>query len=82
MDFCNTFELAGRNYAENIEEYYIAVDFNNKVIVHCTNDYYVLMEQNENVLGYSYQIVPSSEIGTIVLTDIGKLEKQKNEEKS
>lgn len=77
MALCNTFTSAGKNHAEKIEEYYIAIDYNNKVVVHYTNDYYILMECTDNVLSNSYQIVPASEIGNITLQNTGQLELEK-----
>lgn len=79
MLLCNTLDSAGKSYAKNIEDYYVAIDYNNKVIVHCTDDYYILMERNKNQLSNSYQVVPTSEIGTISLMHIGKLNLKKQE---
>lgn len=82
MSVCNTFELAGKNNARMTEEYYIAIDYNDKIVVHYTDDYYILMEcNNNNILKKEYHIVPANEIGIICLKNTGKLHAETDNEK-
>ena len=65
----STFELAGEQAAKSTEEYYIATDYGNQVIVHYTQDICILMPYENGLLKNEYLIVPSD--------DIGKISKQK-----
>lgn len=70
---CSVFKMSGSEDAKNATTFFIANDYNNKIIVHSTTDYYVLMELENNKLLDTYQIVPSNEIGTITMKEIGPL---------
>ena len=70
---CSVFNLSGAEDAKNATTFYVANDYNDKIIVHSTTDYYVLMELENNKLLDTYQIVPSNEIGTITMKEIGPL---------
>ncbi len=70
---CSVFKMSGSEDAKNATTFYVANDYNNKIIVHSTTDYYVLMELENNKLLDTYQIVPSNEIGTITMKETGKL---------
>ena len=67
------YNTAGIDYAQNCEEYYIAKDYSNQVVVYCTSEYYVLMDEIDGILQNKYQIVPAAEIGTLTLEHIGEL---------
>lgn len=70
---CSVFKTAGSQDAKNATVFYIANDYQDKVIVHNTSDYYILMEVENSKLLDTYQIVPSNEIGTITMKEIGPL---------
>lgn len=67
------FNLSGSHDAKSCAEYYIAQDYENKIIVHNTKDYYILMEREDGFLKREYQIVPAEEIGNIYYEYTGKL---------
>lgn len=69
----NWFNIAGTESAKNTEKYYIANSYSNKIIVHYTSDYYILMEETDGILDESYLIVPAAEIGEITYLNKGKL---------
>lgn len=75
---CSIFKMSGAEDAKNATAFYVANDYNNKIIVHSTTDYYILMELENNELLETYQIVPSNEIGTITVKKLGKLNLIKN----
>ncbi len=70
---CSMFGMAGKENAKDTTTFYIANDYQNKIIVHNNSDNYILMELENNKLLDTYQIVPSNEIGTITIKEIGKL---------
>ncbi len=70
---CSMFSIAGKENAKDTTTFYVANDYNDKIIVHNNSDYYVLMELENNKLLDTYQIVPSNEIGTITMKKLGKL---------
>ena len=70
---CNSFYSAGIENAKDTEAYYIASDYSNRIIVHNTAEYYILMDVNDNSLVKKYQIVPIDEIGTISYKHTGRL---------
>lgn len=67
------FNLSGSHDAESRTEYYIAHDYKNKIVVHNTQDYYILMEREDCFLKREYQIVPAEEIGNIYYEYTGQL---------
>lgn len=73
MVLCAAFRMAATDKVKTATTFYIANNYNDKIIVHCTTDYYVLMELENNKLLHTYQIVPSNEIGTITMKEIGPL---------
>lgn len=70
---CSMFSIAGKENAKDTTTFYVANDYNDKIIVHNNSDYYVLMELENNKLLDTYQIVPSNEIGTITMKETGPL---------
>lgn len=70
---CIIFKIAGAEDAKNATTFYIANDYQDKIVVHGTSDYYILMELENNKLLDTYQIIPSNEIGTITMKEMGKL---------
>lgn len=70
---CTMFSMAGKENVKDNTTFYIANDYQNKVIVHNTSDYYILMELENNKLLDTYQIIPSNEIGTITIKETGPL---------
>lgn len=73
VSLSSTFALAGEQSAKSMEEYYIANDYDNQVIVHYTQDVYILMPYEEGLLKNEYLIVPSNDIGKISKEKIGVL---------
>ena len=67
------FQFAGSHYAQSCTEYYIAKDYENKVVVHNTQEYYILMERDGEYLIRNYEIVPASEIGNICFEQTERL---------
>ncbi len=74
---CLGFNLAGQQEAETKTEYYIADNYENKVVVYSTDEYYILMdfenEENKKV----YQVVSVDDIGVLSLKEIEPFEKAK-----
>lgn len=70
---CNWFNVAGSTKAENTEEYYVADDYEGKIVVHQTTEYYILMPIKENKLEREYEIVPTSNIGHLSHKNTGRI---------
>ena len=67
------FNVAGSTKAENTEEYYVADDYEGKIVVHQTTEYYILMPIKENKLEREYEIVPTSNIGHLSHKNTGRI---------
>lgn len=74
---CNFFSVSGLSHSEDLEEYYVAKNYSEKIIVYYTQDYYVLMEEEKGILKTEYQIVPVEDIGTITKKHTGQLKMEK-----
>ena len=67
------FNMSGSHDAKSCAGYFIAEDYEHKVIVHSNPDYYILMEREDDFLKREYQIVPANEIGSIYYEYTGEL---------
>jgi len=78
----NLFTNAGADNAKNTTTFYIANNYDDKIIVHSNLDYHILMELENNEFTETYQIVPNDEIGTITLKKLGELTLQDIDKKA
>ena len=67
------FVISGKEQAQYAEEYYLAKDYSDKVVVYHTKDFYILKEQTDGVLKDEFQIVSADGIGTLKKEKIGVL---------
>lgn len=73
---CGVCNYAGRTQAKLQESYYLANNYDNKAIVYHTQNYCVLMENENGILKNIYEIVPTDELGTMSLEKIGPLKRE------